>query len=108
MPPETLRIRQQTRITSGQVQLALVSRVDPRGMVWEGTIEASDLKAVVHGRQLAWQRPLSITLAAHDFHEGPVVESLKCESDFFKLHAAGTADDLAASASFDLKTLGGG
>lgn len=105
MLPDTLRIRRGTQITSGQVQLALSSRPDPRGMVWQGRLEASDLRAVHQGRQLAWQRPILLALAAHDFHEGPVVDSLKCESDFLKLHASGTAEELTASASFDFKPL---
>ena len=110
MLPNTLRIRKETQITSGQVELALRSRPNPQspgpqGMVWQGRIEADDLKAVYRGRELTWERPILLTLAAHDSQLGPVVESLKCESEFLKLHAAGTFDDLAASASFNLKQL---
>lgn len=129
MLPGTLRIRQETQITSGHVQLALSSRRNPQGkgtvpfsrgenrdspqaipqlpqgMVWQGRIEAGDLKATYRDRQLAWEKPILITLAAHDGPQGPVVENLKCESDFLKLHAAGTPRELAASASFNLKQL---
>jgi translocation and assembly module TamB len=110
MLPGTLRIRKEAEITSGQVQLALTSSrdaqgSDPQGMVWRGRIEAGNLKAVYRGRQLTWEQPILLTLAAHEGPEGPVVESLKCESDFLKLHAAGTPRELAASASFNLKEL---
>lgn len=105
MLPQTLRIRRQTRITSGQVQLAVSSRPEPRGMVWQARLETSDLRAVDRGRQLAWQRPILLTLAAHDFREGPVVDELKCVSDFFKLHASGTPHHVSASASFELERL---
>jgi hypothetical protein len=110
MLPGTLRIRKQTQITSGQIQLALSSRrssegSEPQGMVWQGRIEASGLKAVYRGRQLAWEKPILLTLAAHDSRHGPVVENLQCESDFLKLHAAGTSRELAASADFNLKQL---
>ncbi|MHC4177800.1 MAG: DUF748 domain-containing protein, partial [Planctomycetota bacterium] len=110
MLPGTLRIRQGTQITSGQVELALSSRrnaqgPDAKGMVWQGRIEARDLKARYHDRQLSWEQPILLTLAAHEGRQGPVVENLKCESDFLKLHAAGTIRELTASADFDLKEL---
>ncbi len=110
MLPGTLRIREETRITSGQVQLALSSHgsrqgSDLPGMVWRGEIEVGDLKATYRGRPLAWEKPILVTLAAHDGPQGPVVESLKCESDFLTLHAAGTPGELAVSASFDLRQL---
>ncbi len=109
MLPSTLRIRRQAEITSGRVQLALSSSRSMQGahptMVWQGRLEASDLKAVHGGRELTWEKPVLLTLAAHDGPQGPVVESLKCESDFLKLHAAGTPQKLAASATFDLNRL---
>ncbi len=105
MLPETLRIRKGTQITSGHLQLALRSIADSRGMVWQGLIETGDLTAVDGQRRLAWRTPIRITLAAHDYHQGPVVDALQCESDFLQLHAAGTADELTASASFSLRQL---
>jgi len=105
MLPTTLRIRQQTQITSGQVQLAFSSRQEAQGMIWYGRLEANNLAAVDRGRQVTWERPILMVLSAHDSPQGPVVESLQCDSDFLKLHASGTADELAASASFNLKQL---
>ncbi len=105
MLPTTLRIRRETQVTSGQVQLALISRSESQGMVWQGRIETSDLAAVHRDRKLAWERPILITLAARDTEKGPVIENLKCESDFLKLHAAGTPGNFAASASFSLRQL---
>ncbi len=110
MLPGTLRVRKGTRITSGQVAFEFSSSrgsqgPDPQVMVWRGRVEASDLKAEYGGRQLAWEKPILLELTAHDSPQGPVVESLKCESDFLKLHAAGTPDELAASASFNLEEL---
>ena len=110
MLPGTLRVRKGTKITSGQVAFELSSSrgsqaPDPQVMVWRGRVEASDLKAQYGGRQLAWEKPILLELTAHDSRQGPVVESLKCESDFLKLHAAGTPGELAASASFNLQEL---
>ncbi len=105
MLPETLHIRRETQITSGQVRLAYQSRPESRGMVWRGHLEASQVTAQHQGRQLTWQRPVLVTLSAYESPDGPIIEDFKCESDFLKLHATGTPFNLAASASFDLNRL---
>ena len=103
--PGTLRIRKGTEITSGQVSLALAVQPDTLGSAWSGQLEASNLGAVSQGRKIAWQQPIQVTLAGHATAQGPVVESLKCESNFLRLEAAGTAERIAAAASFDLSQL---
>jgi len=110
MLPETFRIRRETRITSGEVQLALSGRRDPQGsnpndLTWQGRLEARNLHAVDRGREFSWRQPILLTLLARDTPRGAVVEQLKCVSDFLQFHAAGTPDKLAASASFDLGRL---
>lgn len=120
MLPSTLRIREGTQITAGEVQIALSSKpvartLDPQqppvahpaaeSMIWRGRIEANGLRGLHRGRQLSWDRPLLITLDAYDGPEGPIVRELKCDSDFFSLGAAGTLDQMAADATFDLSQL---
>ncbi|MGD0654904.1 MAG: DUF748 domain-containing protein [Thermoguttaceae bacterium] len=111
MLPNTLHIRKETQITSGQVQLALSLKQQPtadgqNGAVLHGQIAAGNLVATENGRQFAWPNPITLMLDAHDTAQGPVVDSLQCESDFLKIHAAGTSDNLAASLSLNLKELG--
>jgi hypothetical protein len=103
--PSTLRIQKDTQITSGRVQLALSSRPGQDGMVWNGRLETSNLTANSGGRQLVWQQPVLVTLAARQTAQGPVIESLKCESSFLKLQASGTVGQLTASATFDVDEL---
>jgi translocation and assembly module TamB len=118
MLPGTLHIRKETRITSGQLQVAFTSRErlasagsaqannsDQNVMAWQGQIVVDNLMAMDNGRQFSWVKPIAVSLDAHDTAQGPVVDSLQCDSDFLKIHAAGTLDDLAASLSFDLKRL---
>jgi len=105
MLPRTLRIREGTQVTSGQLQVAAASRRGPEGMSWEGTIEASDLAAENQGRRLAWRRPVLVSLKAHDGPQGPIVQTLRCDSDFLTLNAAGRPERLTASATFDLDRL---
>ncbi|MEN6557525.1 MAG: DUF748 domain-containing protein [Thermoguttaceae bacterium] len=105
MMPATLRLRRQVDVQSGQVQVALVGQSTPEGMKWRAHIDADRLAAVASGRSIAWRQPLSLRLEAHQSAAGPVVDLLRCESDFLKINAAGTADKLDASWSFDLKQL---
>jgi len=105
--PATLRIREGTQVTSGQLEVAVASRRGPQGMSWQARIGASNLAAVNQGRRLDWQQPILVTLAAHETPQGAIIESLRCDSDFLKLHAAGTTEQLTASASFDLNRLAG-
>ncbi len=105
MLPETLRIREGLRIDSGRVRLAAECRPERRGMVWHGELHAADLAAQSGGRRIAWQQPILAVLDAHEGPRGAAIDSLRCESDFLKLHAAGEADQLAASISFSLRRL---
>jgi hypothetical protein len=103
--PATLRLRRQVAVDSGQVQLALSSRPEQQGMVWHGQLNMDNLTATASGRKIAWQQPLSMVADAHETSGGPVVDNLRCESDFLKVQARGTPDALAASLSFDLQRL---
>ena len=105
MLPRTLRIREGTQVTSGQLQVAAASRRGPEGMSWEGTIEASDLAAENQGRRVTWRRPVLVSLKAHEGPQGPIVQTLRCDSDFLTLNAAGRPERLTASATFDLDRL---
>ena len=105
MLPETLRIRRDTRITSGRARVTWSGTPGPQGMAWQGEIHTSDLSAEHAGRQLAWQGPVQVTFVAHETSDGPVVDDLRCDSQFLKVHAAGSRRNLAASASFDLEQL---
>ena len=104
--PDTLRIREGTQIISGQLQVTAGSRRGAEGMNWQGEIQAANLEAVQGGRRLAWRQPILVSLAARQSPEGPIVENLRCDSEFLKLHAAGTPEQLTGSATFDLTRLG--
>ncbi len=105
MLPGTLRIREGTHVTGGQLEVTAASRSGAQGMSWEAKLEARDLAAEGQGRRIVWERPVSITLRAHQAEQGVVVERLGCESDFLKLYVSGKPEQLAGSASFDLKRL---
>ena len=105
MLPGTLRIRKDSRITGGQLKVALKSQPGREGMIWQGRIEASNLAALGAKRRLVWEQPILITLAAHQSKQGPVLESLKCKSSFFELYVTGSPENLEGEANFDLSRL---
>lgn len=103
--PDTLHIHEQTRVTSGQLRVAINSKRTAQGMRWDARLETSDLTAVRRGDQLVWEQPIQVALAAHESPQGTVVETLRCDSTFLKIYAAGTPQDMSGSLSFDLKRL---
>lgn len=105
MLPNTLRIRKGTQITSGQLSLAINRQQAAEGMIWQGRVETTNLTAVNGEKRLVWEQPLLVTLSGREGEQGPVLDSLKCESSFLKISVAGTRDQLNAAASFDLNRL---
>ena len=103
--PGTLHLRQGMRIDSGQVEISAAASPSDRGTVWSGQFKMDNLTAENGGRRIAWQQPVLAILQAHDAPAGPMIDSLRCESDFLKLHAAGSVDRLSASLSFSLNRL---
>ena len=103
--PATLHIRRNMRIDSGSARLAFASRAGERGAVWHGQLDVADLSGTLDERVIAWRNPLSSVLDAHDTPAGAIVDLLRCQSDFLKLEAAGTPDDLTATLSFSLQQL---
>jgi hypothetical protein len=108
MFPQLLHVRERTQITSGEVQASLTCRSlgnDPKAtaLAWEGQVLAANLTATDGGRPIAWAKPLVAGFIAHEEPQGIVVEKLECDSNFLKISGSGTTDNLAASATFNLK-----
>ncbi|MFM2097154.1 MAG: hypothetical protein RIS70_4278, partial [Planctomycetota bacterium] len=103
--PNTLRIREGTEITSGQVQLEFTSHIDNNQRQWDAKLQTSDLSASDHGRPVTWERPLEIRLAAHQEANGIVIEQLSCDASFLQASAQGTLDAGQMALQGDLNQL---
>ena len=110
--PGMLRIRQGTEITSGQVLLtvrtinpAAGSPQAPAALAWQARLETKNLMAIDHGRQIPWDNPLAIVAALHQTDQGPVVDSLQCQSDFLRVDGRGTPDQFTAAVTLNLRQL---
>ena len=104
--PQALRLRADTHITAGRVQLSLSAADGAHGPAWQGELLTSALTAVSQGQQYAWREPLTITARAHQpAGAPPVVDQLLCRSSFLTLEASGSPDRFAARADYDLGRL---
>ena len=105
MLPGTLKIREGTEVTSGQVALVATARQQADGMSWSGRVDASHLGGTADGRPIAWENPLAIQFATHETKDGIIVDQAVCTSSFLQVNGSGSLDDMTATADFDLAQL---
>ncbi len=105
MLPHLLRIRGDTTITAGRLELAGRTQPIAEGESLSGVLRAAGLAATNAGRPLAWNQPVDATFDLRRENGDVRLESLKCNSEFLTVNAAGTAQQLTANATFDLDRL---
>ncbi len=103
--PETLHVRQDIQLTSGNIKLAAMSSGPTGSHHWTGQLLASNLTATSGGRPVTWNQPISINLAARDTLAGPVIDKLDCQSSFVHVTGSGTPDHFTAQGDCDLSRL---
>lgn len=101
--PATLKIREGTQITSGEIDFNLSSQAGDGSRSISGKLEANRLAAVNGGRQITWDQPIVITLAARNSDAGPVIEKLEGQASFMRISGQGSlaAGSLAATGDLD-------
>jgi len=105
MLPHLLRIRGDTTITAGRLELAGRTQPIEGGESLSGVLRAAGLAATSGGRPLAWNQPVDAKFELRRENGSMRLESLKCNSEFLNIDAAGTAQQLTANATFDLNRL---
>ena len=70
-----------------------------------GSLQTAQLAATSAGRPIRWDQPVSANFALRRQHRRLRLDTLKCDSDFLKIDASGTPQQLAATAEFDLNKL---
>ncbi len=103
--PETLHIRQDAEIRTGNIDVSLSRQAKPGGATWQGHLNTAELTALRHGELLSWKNPINITFTAHEQPHGPVLDRLECKSEFLSFEAAGSQESFSASAEYDLRRL---
>ena len=103
--PQTLAVREGTRIDGGSIRIALASQPQNGSPRFQGKVEVARLSAVADGRRIEWDVPLEALLTAHRDGEQFVFERLTCRSDFLQADAKGTLTDATFQARADLDRL---
>jgi len=103
--PQTLRVRSDTKITSGLVNVQLGSRDDGARTGWQLQLETSRLLAVHQGVELSWEQPLRVAAAAHEEAKQITIDRLECVSDFLQIEGSGSPTSLRLAAVCDLNRL---
>lgn len=105
MLPRALRIRDDTTITGGTIQLIARSQSLDGEQSLSGVVRTAGLAANSAGRPVRWDQPASATFDLRREAGRMRIESLRCDSEFLRIEAAGTTQQLTASAEFDLNRL---
>ena len=90
--PSTLRVRDGTSITSGDLQFNVRSDLQAGQRRLQGKLAAKNLAATRNGQMFQWQQPVRINFAGVATDRGLVIEQARCDSDFLKIQATGRLD----------------
>ncbi|MEM7312087.1 MAG: hypothetical protein AAF497_02940 [Planctomycetota bacterium] len=101
--PSTIRVREDTQISQGQISLNCLSRIELGQRVVQAAVRTGRIEAVTAGRPVSWDKPLQVNLNAVSSADGVTIQRLNCESDFLKMTASGTLErgDLTAQGNLD-------
>lgn len=105
MLPRALRIREGTTIQSGVIELTAQYRPNDAGQIITGSVRAKQFEGTNAGKTLRWEQPVHASFTARRTADSLQLDALKCDSEFLNIEAAGTPQQFAASASFDLNKL---
>jgi hypothetical protein len=105
--PKLLRVRDGTELREGKLKIALTSRADGAGAVWEGSVRTSSIHGVRDGKPIAWEEPLNVEFVGrYAAGEFPTFDKFVCTSDFLAVNVRTTHDTVQAAATVYLHQLG--
>ncbi len=105
MLPHALRIRSDTTITSGSIELAGRLQPTASGQSLTGSVRTAQLAATNAGKPFRWDDPVSANFSLRRENGTLALDTLQCDSKFLRVQAAGTFQKFTANASFDLNSL---
>jgi translocation and assembly module TamB len=105
--PHALHLTKDTRLQSGMLSLHLHSALREDAVLWEGNLHTSDLEGLYQGQRVTWKEPFAVVLTAHQEINNPlpVIERLRCNSDFLSLEMSGSLQEWTTRGSFNLGRL---
>jgi|GEM_PF-4135722 len=105
--PNTLKINDDVQVANGQLvwNIQSVPNHDQQGQTrWAGKVETKEVQILRDGKPIEWEFPLTIDFAVLDGQEVEV-ENVLAESDFFKLSGHGKLREGSVQANANLERL---
>ncbi len=103
--PVALRLRQGTKIRSGQLEFSVDLAAVENGRRWQADVTASELAAIADGRPLRWKRPIAMQLNLQETGNGHWRGNAVCRSDHLALQATGSPRAATLAFQADLTEL---
>ncbi len=103
--PNLLKIRDDTQIQSGVVNISFESDTKVGQQQWLCRLGTTSLTAIAAGREITWQKPLSATLRLRQDRGGIVLDQLDLRATFLQATATGNLEEGSATAQADLRQL---
>jgi translocation and assembly module TamB len=107
LAPNALHLTKDMRMQSGALSLHLHSMLREDMVLWEGNLHTSDLEGLYQGQRVTWKEPFAVVWTAHQEINKPlpVLERLRCDSDFLRLEMSGSLQEWTARGNFNLGRL---
>ena len=103
--PSALRLREHTKIDSGQVQFSVQLASSEKGREWKADVTASQLAATADGRILRWEQPIVVKLQMQQSLSGDWKGDVACVSDYLEVKANGSPEAGTVAVTADLTQL---
>ena len=104
--PKLLRIRSDTIIRGGAVDVTLKSEANAGGTLWIGDVRTRDIEALRGQQVLTWKTPLQGSFRGRLREDGlPDFEDVKLLSEFVSIAGRGQPESFTAAARLDLAKL---
>src|SRR3954447_13672181 len=100
-----IHLRRDTTITSGTANISASLKPTSDGSQLHASVSAAQLAGMRGGKSIQWDQPINADIGVRQANGTIADGSLKCDSKFLRVEAAGTLQQLTARANFDLNAL---
>ena len=104
--PKTVHLHDDVKLISGNFKARCVGQAKEGQVVWQGRINAADIRGIRGTQALAWNDPVAVDIQLRNLHQAvPTIDRLKCSSRFLNIEANQAANRFTLTAEADLQQL---
>ena len=102
--PKTVHLHDDVKLISGNFKARCLSQMTDGQIVWQGKINASDIRGIRGTQALTWSDPVAVEMQLRNLHQSmPTIDRLKCTSRFLNIEANQVANRFTMTAEADLQ-----